>query len=113
MAAPPPPPKPEKNGRAAKFPVGLAGGGRPDKIGQVERRIPNDEPPPWPVNSELAVVGKPTPRLDGRLKVTGAAKYTADVRLPSMLYGRVVRAAYPHALIVSIDTRQAEQHPGV
>ncbi len=72
-----------------------------------------DEPPPWPTSDHLAVVGKPTPRVDGRAKVTGAARYTADVRLPHMLYARRIASPHPHARIRSIDTRAAEKLPGV
>ena len=84
-----------------------------ESVETVEREIPAQEPPPWPVNRELSVVGKPTPRIDGRLKVTGAAEYTADVRLPGMLFARVVRSPHPHARIRAVDTRAAERHPGV
>lgn len=85
----------------------------PGELTQVERSVPSDEPPAWPVNARLSVVGKPTPRLDGRAKVTGAARYTADIRLPGMLYGRMVRSEHAHARIRSIDTSAAERHPGV
>ena len=64
--------------KTLRLPAGLAGGGLPPELTTVERVVPADEPPAWPVNSELAVIGKPTPRLDGRAKVTGAARYTAD-----------------------------------
>src|SRR5579883_3012936 len=101
----------DTSGRPAKLPTGLSGGGLPAQVTEIERRLGADEPPPWPVNAELSVVGKPTPRLDGRLKVTGAARYTADVRLPGMLYARTVVSVHPHARIVSIDTSEAERHP--
>jgi xanthine dehydrogenase YagR molybdenum-binding subunit len=65
------------------------------------------------VNKDLAVVGKPTPRIDGRLKVTGAAKYTADVQLPGMLWARAVRSPHAHAHVRSIDASAAERLPGV
>ena len=78
-----------------------------------ERFIPLDEPPPLPPNSDLNVVGKPTPRIDGRLKVTGAAKYTADVKLPGMLYGVMITSPHASARIKSIDTSAAEKAPGV
>jgi xanthine dehydrogenase YagR molybdenum-binding subunit len=74
---------------------------------------PDGEPPPWPKNQELRVVGKPTPRVDGRLKVTGAARYTADVRLPGMLFARRVVSPHPHARVIAIDTSAAEKLPGV
>ena len=95
--------------RTVKLPAGILGW----KLGDVERSIAEDEPPPLPVNADLTVVGKPTPRLDGRAKVTGAARYTADVRLPGMLFGRVVRSPHPHARVLAIDTSAAEKHPGV
>src|SRR5207302_8496551 len=74
---------------------------------------PAGEPAPWGRAAELRVVGKPTPRLDGKLKVTGAARYTADVRLPGMLFARRVTSPHPHARVKSIDTRAAEAMPGV
>jgi xanthine dehydrogenase YagR molybdenum-binding subunit len=74
---------------------------------------PADEPPPWGPAKELHVVGKPTPRLDGKLKVTGAARYTADVRLPGMLFARRVTSPHPHARVKSIDTHAAAALPGV
>jgi xanthine dehydrogenase YagR molybdenum-binding subunit len=68
---------------------------------------------PWPVDQELAVVGKPHPRLEGREKVTGRAQYSYDVRLPGQLYAAVLRSPYPHARIKRIDTTAAEALPGV
>jgi 4-hydroxybenzoyl-CoA reductase subunit alpha len=62
---------------------------------------------------EYSVIGKRFPRLDGREKVTGQAQYVADIALPGMLYGKILRSPYPHARIINIDTRQAEQLPGV
>ncbi|MCA1593906.1 MAG: xanthine dehydrogenase family protein molybdopterin-binding subunit [Acidobacteria bacterium] len=79
-------------------------------MSEIERAVPLDEPPPLPLNSELKVIGKRVPRVDGRLKVTGAAKYTADVRLPGMLFARMVTSPHPHARIRSIDTSAAEAH---
>jgi xanthine dehydrogenase YagR molybdenum-binding subunit len=84
------------------------------EMAQVDRAVPSPaEPPAWPVNEKLSVVGKPAQRIDGRLKVTGRARYTADVRLPGMLYARVVRSAHAHARVKSIDTSAAERSPGV
>ena len=78
-----------------------------------KREIPDGEPPAWPASAQLAVVGRPTPRLDGRAKVTGAARYTADVRLPGMLYAKRVISPHPHARVKSIDFSAAEKLPGV
>jgi CO/xanthine dehydrogenase Mo-binding subunit len=52
-------------------------------------------------------------RLDGRAKVTGQARYAADLSRPGMLFGAVLRSPVPHALIRSIDTRAARELPGV
>ena len=87
------------------FPVGIAG----DEIVQAERKVPDDQPPPLAVNEKLTVIGKPTPRIDGRAKVTGAAKYTADVHPPGMLFARMLTSPYPHAKIKRLDTSAAAQ----
>ncbi|MCH8319951.1 MAG: xanthine dehydrogenase family protein molybdopterin-binding subunit [Acidobacteria bacterium] len=58
-------------------------------------------------------IGQPLGRIEGPAKVTGEAKYTADVLLPGMIWGKVLRSPLPHAKIVSIDTREAEQMPGI
>ncbi len=63
--------------------------------------------------ARTAVVGTSLPRIEGREKVTGAAQYSGDVRLPGMLYGKILRSPYPHARIVRIDTSAAEAVPGV
>jgi xanthine dehydrogenase YagR molybdenum-binding subunit len=91
------------------FIVGIPG----VKTEEAQRSIPVDDPPPLPINDKLNSIGKPTPRIDGRLKVTGAAKYTADIKLPGMLCGRMVTSPHPSAVITSIDTSAAERHPGV
>jgi xanthine dehydrogenase YagR molybdenum-binding subunit len=97
------------NTRSASFLYGIPQLG----LTQVERQVPNDEPPALPANADLKYVGKPTERYDGPAKASGRAKYTADVRLPGMLYARMVTASIPHGKIVSIDTSAAEKHPGV
>jgi len=57
--------------------------------------------------------GQAVTRLDGVDKVTGQARYTADVTLPGMLIGRCLRSPYPSARIVSIDVSEARNLPGV
>src|SRR5256885_41075 len=86
--------------RVAKFVTGISG----DELVETDIAIPATEPPPLALNEKLAVVGKPAARLDGRLKVTGAARYTADVRLPGMLFARMVVSPHPHARVRAIDT---------
>lgn len=63
--------------------------------------------------AEFAVVGKRVPRVDAVEKVTGRARYTADLHLPGMLIGMFLRSPYAHARILSIDTSEAEKLPGV
>ena len=56
---------------------------------------------------------EPEYRVEGPLKVTGAARYTADVFMPGMLWLAYTRSPRPHAKIVSVDTAAARQVPGV
>ncbi len=60
-----------------------------------------------------SVVGERVVGVDRVDKVTGTAKFTTDISLPGMLYGKVLRSPYPHARIVDIDTSSAEKLPGV
>ena len=75
--------------------------------------VDGPELPPWGENEELAIVGQPTPRIDGAARVSGEARYTYDVQLPGMLWARVLRSPHPHARVVRIDTSAAEALPGV
>lgn len=59
------------------------------------------------------VIGTRPIRHDGVDKVTGRAKYGADIRLPGMIYGAVLRSPHAHAKVLSIDTTQARAMPGV
>ena len=58
-------------------------------------------------------IGKRPIRPDGVEKVTGAARYGADLVLPGMIVGKVLRSPHAHARILSIDTSKAEALPGV
>ncbi|HLG50838.1 MAG TPA: xanthine dehydrogenase family protein molybdopterin-binding subunit, partial [Chloroflexota bacterium] len=62
---------------------------------------------------DTVVVGQRVPRVDALDKVTGRAKYTADLKLPGMLYGAFLRSPHAHARIKRIDTSKAEALPGV
>ena len=62
--------------------------------------------------SQCALMGKPHARRDGREKVTGAAQYTGDLRLPGMLYARVLRPPAHGATLRSLDTKGAADVPG-
>ena len=59
------------------------------------------------------VVGKPTPRVEGQLKVTGKALYSADLTLPDSLWGKCLRSPIPYGRIKRIDTSKAMTVPGV
>src|ERR1044071_6422097 len=63
--------------------------------------------------TKYRVIGTRPVRPDGVDKVTGRAIYGADVTLPRMAHGRILRSPYAHARIRSIDTSQAEKLPGV
>ena len=58
-------------------------------------------------------LGQNLRRIDGQEKVTGGAVYTGDLKLPGMIYGKVLRSLLPHARICRIDAQKAESHPGV
>ena len=60
-----------------------------------------------------AVVGQPTPLIDGIEKVLGQAKYTADLPAADALVGRILRSPFSHARILHIDTEAARALPGV
>ncbi|GGW95834.1 carbon-monoxide dehydrogenase large subunit [Streptomyces malachitofuscus] len=59
------------------------------------------------------VVGRPLSRVESRLKVTGAAEYTADVRVPRLLHGFMAMSTIARGRITRIDTRAAEAAGGV
>jgi CO/xanthine dehydrogenase Mo-binding subunit len=63
--------------------------------------------------SEYTIIGKRMPRVDSRAKVMGKAKFTADLKLPGMLVGKIKRSPYAHARIINIDTSKALALPGV
>ena len=62
---------------------------------------------------KFSVVGRRVQRVEGFDKVTGDSKFIADVFLPNMLVGKVLRSPFPHARIRSMDTRKAEKLRGV
>lgn len=62
---------------------------------------------------DFKVIGTRPIRHDGIDKVTGRARYGADIALPGMLHGKVLRSPHAHARIVSIDVSRARALPGV
>src|SRR5207245_10698781 len=59
------------------------------------------------------VLGTRPIRHDGWDKVTGAARYGADIQVPGMLHGMILRSPHAHARIRSIDTSKGAALPGV
>src|SRR5947209_12209608 len=58
-------------------------------------------------------IGRKTPRVDGPLKVTGAAQYASDFHFPGLLYAVPVEATIANGRVVKLDTAAAEKMPGV
>jgi xanthine dehydrogenase YagR molybdenum-binding subunit len=61
----------------------------------------------------MNVIGQPLSRFDGRLKVTGSARYTGDIAVPTAVYAAIVSSTIANGRIVSIDTGAAEKVLGV
>lgn len=64
-------------------------------------------------NSGYDIIGRSIPRIDGPSKATGEAVFTADIRLPGMLVGKILHSPYPHARILNVDADKAKRVPGV
>ena len=64
-------------------------------------------------DGSMPVIGTRPIRHDGLDKVTGRARYGADVHMAGMLHGKILRSPHAHARIRSIDTSKAEAHPEV
>jgi len=59
------------------------------------------------------VIGDPLNRVDGRLKVTGGAKYSGEYKVPGLTYGVLVPATITHGTVTAMDIRAAQRAPGV
>lgn len=63
---------------------------------------------------EFKYVGKPSPRIDSKEKVTGATRFVDDLEFgPKLLFAAIVESPHAHAKIEHIDTSRAEAVPGV
>ncbi|MBN8853775.1 MAG: aldehyde oxidase [Sphingobacteriales bacterium 50-39] len=62
---------------------------------------------------DKSLIGDPLSRVDGRLKVTGGAKYSGEWELPGLAYGVLVPATITNGSVVSMDVKAAERAPGV
>ena len=77
---------------------------------RIEKHL---EPRPTPKNhAQFSVSGQPALRVDASEKVTGQARYAADIRLPGMLYARILRPPAHGAKLKSVDTAPAEKVSG-
>jgi CO/xanthine dehydrogenase Mo-binding subunit len=59
------------------------------------------------------VIGKPVERVDGPEMLSGQALYGPDMKLPGMLWGKILRSPIPHGRILRMDVEKAKKHPGV
>jgi isoquinoline 1-oxidoreductase len=78
---------------------------------RIERHL-EKKPTPKAV-SEFKIIGKSFPRRDVLEKVTGKAQYAGDIRLPDMLYARILRPPAHGAKLKSMDTSAAKKINGV
>ncbi|HJW33933.1 MAG TPA: molybdopterin cofactor-binding domain-containing protein [Holophagaceae bacterium] len=79
---------------------------------KLERLLGKLKPKPKPL-AECTVIGRRVPRKDALAKVTGAAKYAGDLRLPGTLHACILRPPAHGLTLVSADTKAAERIPGV
>jgi xanthine dehydrogenase YagR molybdenum-binding subunit len=61
----------------------------------------------------MSAIGQPISRVDGRLKVTGGARYTADIPLTGAAHAAIVHSTIANGRTLAIDTAAAEKAPGV
>jgi CO/xanthine dehydrogenase Mo-binding subunit len=84
--------------------------------GRSETRIveiPAFDPAPWTDDATLSIVGARIPRMDAEEKVTGRARYTADITRPGMLYATIVRSTIARGSIRVFNAARARSLPGV
>lgn len=62
---------------------------------------------------EFSTIGKRIPMIDAEEKATGSIKYITDLKLPGMLWGKVLRSPHPHARIAHIDVSRSKKLLGV
>ena len=68
---------------------------------------------PWGREDVFQHVGKETPRVDGAVKATGAARYTYDINRPNLCFAGLVYSPHAHAEVTSVDVASARAMPGV
>ena len=75
--------------------------------------LPDLEPPPWTDDAQLTIVGQRVVRMDALEKVTGRARYTADVQRGAMLHAALLRSPIPCGKVTRLDLARALALPGV
>src|SRR6185312_1370575 len=75
--------------------------------------LPSRDPAPWTESAELTVVGQRVTRMDALEKVTGDARYTADIQLPGMLHAALLRVPIPRGTVTKLDLTPALALAGV
>jgi xanthine dehydrogenase YagR molybdenum-binding subunit len=83
------------------------------KFEEKEVEVAANDPEPWDPSRKFSILGTRVARLDGSAKTTGGARYAIDVRLPRMLYGKILRCPHAAAVVQSIDLSAARRMPGV
>ncbi len=78
-----------------------------------DKKTEEPEVAPSPEKEKFEIIGKSTPRIDGKKIVTGRAPFTHDIKLRGMLYGKILRSPHACAEIISMDLSQARSLPGV
>ena len=61
----------------------------------------------------MSIVGAPLNRVDGKAKVTGAAKYSAEFQIPNLAYAVLIESTIPSGSVVDIDADEAGRVKGV
>ncbi|MFQ6132604.1 MAG: molybdopterin cofactor-binding domain-containing protein [Armatimonadota bacterium] len=77
---------------------------------RIERHL--EKPPPVKAPAEFRVVGKPAKRRDALAKVTGEAKFAGDIRLPGMVYAKILRPPAHGATMANVDVSGAREVKG-
>lgn len=78
---------------------------------QITQLLPNEDP--LIPAAQWKIAGRTVPKVDGRDFVTGKHRYPSDIKLPNMLFGKVIRPNAFNAKLISADTKTAENMPGV
>ncbi len=82
-------------------------------IRAIQQAAGQPVPPLPPVKHPMRAISQPLPRPDAVAKVTGKGIYADDLYVEGMLYARALRSAHPHALLKSVDVRDAKKVEGV